>query len=438
MINQMKKYIKNLKTPIAIIGMGKSGEAAKRLLLLSGFSEEEIVTFDSKVASVDFKDPRQLFSVAKPRTLVVSPGFPLSTPWIKEAISSGVHITSEISLTCAFLSTEKIIGVTGSVGKSTTISLLQAGLNAFSASNFVGGNLGTPFAEYASDLIEGKRTVAEWIALELSSYQLENCEGLVLACSAITFLTSNHLERYESLRHYYDTKWKILSITKGKMLLNSNGGDLIEYATQKGTRERILITSKDDMGLSSFQLDKALLIGKHNQDNLALAASMALESGWPNSAIDGMKSFTGLPHRLENLGEKAGIRFINDSKATALDSVLIAATEVINTIKGNSNLFLLLGGKNKNLPWEQLKVLRSIMGFKFIFFGECREEAQDKSQLVGPSFPNLGEAIDFTLKNAKFGDTVLLSPGGTSLDEFKSFEERGNFFKNKIADFFNS
>jgi UDP-N-acetylmuramoylalanine--D-glutamate ligase len=438
MINQMKKYIKNLKTPIAILGMGKSGEAAKRLLLLSGFSEDEVVTFDSKMDSVDYKDPFQLFSIAKPGTLVVSPGFPLSTPWLKDAISGGVHITSEISLACAYLSTEKIIGVTGSVGKSTTVSLLQSGLDSFSSSNFVGGNLGTPFAEYASDLIEGKRGVADWIALELSSYQLENCDGLVLDYSAITFFTSNHLERYEDLQQYYDTKWNILSITKCKMLLNRNGGDLIKYSIHKEGGEKIRIISKDDSRLSALQLEKALLIGKHNQDNLALAASLAIESAWPISSIKGMKSFTGLPHRLENLGEKAGIRFINDSKATALDSVLIATTEVIDSLNIDTNLFLLLGGRNKNLPWEQLKSLNSPKVIKFVFFGECREEAQQKSQLLGPSFPSLGEALAFTFKNAQQGDTVLLSPGGTSLDEFKSFEERGNFFKNKIAAFFKS
>lgn len=435
MIVEMKKYIKTLKTPIAIVGMGKSGEAAKRLLICAGISQSDIICFDSKLESADYNDPHLLMTMGKPKTLVVSPGVALASKWIQDAIKTGIFITSEISLACQFLTSEKIIGVTGSVGKSTTVSLLQAGLQIFSKSAFVGGNLGTPFAEYAADLIEQKRGIADWIVLELSSYQLENCEGLSLDFSAITFLTSNHLERYDSLQHYYETKWKILSITKNKMLLNSEGGDLVEYSNNQKSQKIFHTVSKKDERLSQMHLENALLIGQHNQDNLALAASLALEAGWPHSSIEGMKSFQGLAHRLENLGFQAGIRFINDSKATALDSVLIAATAVFDSISDNSTLFLLLGGRNKNLPWEQLNSLNSFKGFQFVFFGECREVAQEKSQLQGPSFNHLEEALKYTFEKANKGDTVLLSPGGTSLDEFKSFEDRGNFFKLKIKEF---
>ena len=434
MILEMKEFIKNLKSPIAIIGMGKSGEAARRLLIAGGVPASEIRTFDGKLTNADFGDPNKLMSEIHPGTLVVSPGVPLASTWIQTAKASGVKITSEISLSCAFLTTEKLIGVTGSVGKSTAVSLLGAGLAAFSPNSFVGGNLGTPFAEYAADIAEGKRKAAEWVVLELSSYQLENCEGLSLAYSAITYLTSNHLERYDNLQHYYDTKWKILSITKKRMLLNSEGGDLVEYAKTKSS-ERVRVISKNDSELSSLHLEKALLIGQHNQDNLALASALAIDAGWPMSAIEGMKNFQGLAHRLENLGATKGIRFINDSKATAMDSVLIAATAAFDTLSEGGKLFLLLGGRDKNLPWEQLNALGSLRSTEFIFFGECREIAQKKSQLAGKSYAKLGEALAYIFENAKPLDTVLLSPGGTSLDEFKSFEDRGNFFKKKVNDF---
>ncbi|WP_413576451.1 UDP-N-acetylmuramoyl-L-alanine--D-glutamate ligase [Bdellovibrio sp. HCB290] len=434
-ICQMSQYIKNLKVPIAIVGMGKSGDAAKRLLIACGVSSENILTFDGKLDSANYSDASKLMSEGKPQTLVVSPGVPLAAPWIKDAQSKGIAITSEISLACSCLSTEKLIGVTGSVGKSTTVSLIQAGLEAFSKTGFVGGNLGIPFASYAADVVEKKRPVADWVVLELSSYQLENCAGLQLDHSAITYFTSNHLERYDSIEHYYQTKWNILGITRKTMLLNSEGGDLIEYSKGKTPTPQLKIISKNDSDLQSYQLQKAQLIGQHNQDNLALATALCREAGWPNSAIEGMKNFKGLSHRLENLGSIKGVRFINDSKATAMDSVVIAATAASDTLVSGGTLFQLLGGRDKNLPWEQLSTLSKLPRAEFVFFGECRQVAQTKSGLAGNSFARLDEAIEYVLSKVKSGDTVLLSPGGTSWDEFKSFEDRGDFFKRKVAEF---
>lgn len=435
MIVQMNEFIKNLKTPIAVIGMAKSGEAAQKLLIHLGFPENSVVTYDVKSGAAQFNDTDTLMKTIKPQTLVVSPGVPLTSQWIQEAQRAGVKITSELSLACACLTTEKLIGVTGSVGKSTTVSLLQAGLESFSPTSFVGGNLGTPFAQYALEALKGLRPRAEWVVLELSSYQLENCENLRLDFSAITYFTSNHLERYENLEHYYKTKWHLLSLTKNLMLLNSEGGDLVEYYKKNGDHSQVKIISKTDAHLTSLHLENAQLIGQHNQDNIALASSLALEAGWPRQAIEGMKAFRGLVHRLENVGEFKGVRFINDSKATAMDSVLIAATAAHDTLKDAGRLFLLLGGRDKNLPWQDLTALKNFRSIEFVFFGECREVAQTKSHLPGESFSKLDEALQYTFSRATLSDTVLLSPGGTSLDEFKSFEDRGNFFKRKVEEF---
>lgn len=435
MIVQMKEFIKNLKTPIASVGMGKSGEAARRLLLLAGYKPESVLTFDGKLESAHFRDPQALMAQGAPRTLVVSPGVPLASPWIQEAHKTGVTITSEISLACATLETEKLIGVTGSVGKSTTVSILGAGLHAFSQTGFVGGNLGTPFADYAADVLEKKRPRADWVILELSSYQLENCDGLKLEYSAITYFTSNHLERYDNLEHYYKTKWKILSLTKNALLLNREGGDLVEYFNKNGSAHQIQVISRKDPSVADLHLEKAELIGQHNQDNLALASSLALAAGWPASAIEGMKSFKGLAHRLESVGTFKGVRFINDSKATAMDSVLIAATAAHDTLQRAGKLWLLLGGRDKNLPWQDLKPLEGLQNTEFVFFGECRQIAQNKSTLPGKSYLSMQDAMEFVLSQAKPADTVLLSPGGTSLDAFKSFEDRGDVFKGIVREF---
>lgn len=427
----MSEYIKSLKGPIAIIGMGKSGAAAKKLLTILGVPEGEIICFDGKQSDAHFHDPLKMIQERSPLTFVVSPGVPLSLPWIQEAKSRGVHITSEINLACSTLKNENIIGVTGSVGKSTTVSILEAGLKGFSKTGFVGGNLGTPFCEYASDVIAQRRPRADWVVLELSSYQLENSSLLKLDLSAITYFTANHMERYDSLTQYYETKWHIAEITRNEVILNKNGGDLLDFYQGKNSSKVHWADTKSDE-LKPYNLHEAQLIGLHNQDNLAVAALLALRAQWPLESIRAMKEFKGLRHRLENLGETKGVRFINDSKATALDSVLIAANATIETRTKNSTIFLLLGGKDKGLPWETMNVLAAIANMEFIFFGESRELAQSKSKLPGPSFAKISGALEHCFKNAKAGDTVLLSPGGTSLDEFKNFEDRGDFFRSQI------
>lgn len=427
----MNEYIKNLKTPIAVVGLGKSGDATLSLLSLCGIESSQVFTCDAKASNAQFADPDIMISTVSPRTIVVSPGVPLSSSWVVKARLSGVHITSDISLAASCMTSEKIIGVTGSVAKSTTVSILGAALEGFSDSYFVGGNLGTPFSVYAADVLGKKRNRADWVVLELSSYQLENSELLKLNHSAITFLSPNHLERYDNLNHYYETKWKIESLTSGSVFINANGGDNKTYISKKNSTRSVFSNPKMEE-LKPLALFEAQLIGSHNQDNLALSALIAQACQWPSEAFAGMKNFKGLEHRLENCGIYHGVRYINDSKATSMDSVLTAAQGVTSSYP-ESNIFLLLGGKDKNLPWEQLQDLKSIPNLKFLFFGECRKIAQDKSQLKGDSFTTLQEL----LANLKFhiakGDTVLLSPGGTSLDEFKSFEDRGKFFKEFIS-----
>lgn len=431
-----------IQTPVAIVGMGKSGESAARLLEFSGIKKTDILTFDQKApasaSNIRFRDPDLLMSEGKPKTLVVSPGVPLSSPWIVAAKNAGVQITSEINLACAYLQNEKILGVTGSLGKSTTVSLLGAALKAFDENGFVGGNLGIPFCDYAYDVASGKRPRALWIVLELSSYQLENCADLKLEHSAITFLSPNHMERYASLEDYYETKWKIVAMTKGSVFLNLHGGDLIHFAEAHPEFSKCLVCSKDQMSLKPHALSHSKLLGLHNQDNIALAAQMALHCHWPISSLQAMKAFSGLEHRLENLGLFDGIQFINDSKATAIDSVSIAIQMAHSYLPQRGRLFVLLGGKDKNLPWEDLGSFSGLSSTEYVFFGDCRAIAQQKSGLPGPSFLTLNEALDSLFLRASTGDVVLLSPGGTSFDEFKGFEDRGRFFKEKVRAYYST
>jgi UDP-N-acetylmuramoylalanine--D-glutamate ligase len=420
-------WAKNLATPVAIIGLGKSGLSAARYLKSLGFQDQDVLTYDDKDPSAQFNKPEELTKAA-PKTLVVSPGVPLKTAWIQNLIQGGASLTSEISLATSALTTEKIIGITGSVGKSTVTSILGEGARVMDANAFVGGNLGTPFCDYANRIAKGEKK-ASWIVLELSSYQLENCEHLSLDSSAVTFLSANHLERYDNLDQYYQTKMKITAITKDFCVFNKSSEDAVQYS--RNSKCPAILTSANDF-INQDLLSKIVLIGAHNKDNFCIAAEVAQICEWTQDSLKAMAQFKGLQHRLEFVVELNGVKFVNDSKATAMDSVLVAVTGCLEVLAAGHTLYLLIGGKDKNLPWNQLALLQQKASVQPVFFGACGKLAKEKSGLSGEYFENLGNAIEFSQKKVVSGDMVLLSPGGTSLDEFKNFEERGDFFKRLV------
>lgn len=420
-----------MKAPILIVGMGKSGKSALRLLLLLGYSHDQIKTFDGKPGVADFHKPEELFTL-KPQTLLVSPGVDLKTPWIQNLVQSGCKLTSEIDLAVQHLKTEKVIAITGSMGKSTTTSLLAVGAQSFSPNSFAGGNLGFPLADYVADVLENKRPRADWVILELSSYQLENCPHLKSNLSILTALSPNHLERYATLEDYYSAKWTLKDKTEGPFLLNFDNSEISRWCAPKLDNQCLQVRVKNSE-FKNFHLNNAKLVGDHNQQNLALAAQTALSLQWPQSSIEAMKNYAGLSHRIENAGTHQGVQFINDSKATTMESVLAAVEACLPLVKNNGVLHVLLGGRDKNLPWEDLSKLSQYKRIQYYFFGEFSEGAQKKSKLSGNLYLKLQSAIEDTIKKAKAGDVVLLSPGGSSLDEFKNFEERGDFFKKLIS-----
>jgi UDP-N-acetylmuramoylalanine--D-glutamate ligase len=404
----------SLDLPLAIVGMGVSGKAALRLLLAAGIPREQIFTFDQK-AEAEFKNAEELLKKARPRTLCVSPGVPLASPWIQSALQSGIQLTSELELAFCFLSTEKIISITGSVGKSTTTAMIAAACESV----FVGGNFGNPLANYVSDLLENKISRAQFLVLELSSYQLENFKNFRTDVAVLTSLNANHLERYPNLAAYYETKLKIFSGSPDLKVANRSGGDM--HFVKDKTIQFV------DRHL--FPGVKAAVIGSHNYDNLAIALTVANFLGLKTEKII---SFKGLAHRMENCGEHSGILFVNDSKATTIDSVLQAALALRQSYP-HQKIHLLLGGRDKNLPWHRLADMKDDSNIVFWFFGEFGPTARTQSGLSGEVSANLNLCLKNLKPFLKKSDVVLLSPGGTSLDEFKNFEERGEQFKKWIS-----
>ncbi|MFN3453728.1 MAG: UDP-N-acetylmuramoyl-L-alanine--D-glutamate ligase [Pseudobdellovibrio sp.] len=422
--------INNLKTPIVIIGLGKSGQSAHRLLEMQGYTAQELFLFDEKLpAQINEWKQLQAMQIG---TLVVSPGVPLQSEHLLRLKNLGWNITSEITLATQFITSEKIIGITGSVGKSTVTSLLGAALTTDDPNGFVGGNLGIPFCEYAISLLNGKPK-AKWIALELSSYQLENCVGLSLDHSAITYLSVNHLERYTSVDEYYMTKCHIGDLTQGTCVLNRSSEDILTY--QSKINCKTILTNTQTFENKSI-LKKIHLLGQHNKDNFCISYTLAKLMSLSEKAITAMTEFKGLAHRIEFVGNYKNIIFINDSKATAMDSVLVAVHAAKENLKGAGKLHLFIGGKDKNLPWHELANLNHDADIRIHYFGACGELARTKMQNnVSPYYKTLNEALDKVFPQLVAYDVALLSPGGTSLDEFKNFEDRGNFFKNKVIEF---
>lgn len=418
--------------------MGITGEATYQFLLAAGVDKQQLLTFDEK-SPAQYSKYKQLESLPI-GTLVVSPGVPLAKPEVQSLIARAQLLTSEMSLVSSVLDTEICIGLTGSLGKSTTTSALGAALSSIDSNCFVGGNLGLAFANYGKNKLLKTTPTAKFIILELSSYHLENSDDLRLNTSAITYLSPNHLERYTSLTHYYETKLKILEKTQEDVILNSFGGDLKKISFPEGMHTENILWSYTD--LTPYQVSN--LIGQHNQENLSVVHRILdslkthghLTEAEVKTALRAALQFGGLPHRLENCGSHQGVTFINDSKATALDSVVTAVQASKEQLKSSqSTLHLLVGGKDKNLPWSEIKNMLDQDQLKITLFGESRNLIGKQLGLPESPYVKLESAFKSICPQLKAGDVVLLSPGGTSLDEFKNFEDRGDHFKNYIRSF---
>ena len=418
----------SLKLPIVILGQGLSGSAVEKYLSHCGYVRgKDFFIYDQKDGS-DFQSTDQVLKL-QPQTAFLSPGIPGQSKWIQQLEQNGCWITNEWSLAYSLLTTEKVIAVTGSVGKSTTTALLQQGLR-WDPHAFVGGNFGIPFLDYITAIQFLNQPKAKWVVLELSSYQLERFPHFSPQISVVTSLLPNHLERYDSLEQYYQVKLDGISQTQDFIIANRNGGDLFSFSKNHSSFfSEILWTDGQDPEWKDAGFKDSRLVGLHNQDNLAMAALVAKKAGWPSDSLLWMKEFSGLPHRMEYLGLHLGIHGINDSKATTVQSVL-TCVESLNHDSRFQNKHLLLGGRDKNLPWQQLNALSSLSGWSFYFFGEAAQRIASASGLTGKTYARLKDAVDAAKMSAQPGDLLLLSPGGTSLDEFKNFEDRGDQFRN--------
>jgi UDP-N-acetylmuramoylalanine--D-glutamate ligase len=416
-----------------VVGLGKSGTAAAQLLRARGAT---VVGADDKDVAADFEvrrvEPEALRGVD---LVVVSPGVPLSSSIFTEARARGLQIIGEVELASRFIE-EPILGITGTNGKSTTTALCGHILATAGLRVFVGGNLGTALS---NRVLQGGALDAT--VCELSSYQLESIESLRCAAATVLNVTPDHLDRYPSLDAYAAAKQRIFENQRrgDSAVVNLADARVAAMHTNSGVRRRTFdprgpseadgarpTRSKIRVGSALLELRAATLRGAHNVENALAACLLARHLGVGADALQkGLDGYPGLPHRLEPVRTLDGVEWINDSKATNVDSVEKSLTAF------EHGVVLILGGRGKGAPYAPLRELIRKRVAALLTIGEDAEKIGAELGDAAKLFPcgDLVTAVAKARELARPGDTVLLSPACASYDQFKNFEDRGDQFK---------
>ncbi len=438
---------------VAVIGLGKSGVAATRLLAREGvrvYASDAsdhpyggdalgtLRTLSGVTLDVGRHDLAQIRGAA---AVIVSPGVPPEAPPLAAAREARVPILSEIDLGFRALSGSgtRCIAITGTNGKTTTTALVahllrQAGLHAEAA-----GNIGRPLADIAL-----QNDHYQWLAVEVSSFQLHDSPHFAPEIGILTNLAPDHLDRYASVEAYYADKRLLFRNARPDHVWVLNGDEpaVLELAAGALGR-RVLFSLRHpadgwyDATARRLQLGRDALLaradlgllGDHNVAN-ALAAALAVrEAGVPPAAIAaGLRSFRPLAHRLEPVREVGGVRWINDSKATNIASTVVAVEAM------DRPFVLLLGGRHKGEPYTRLAPLLTVRCRRVIAYGESGELIERD---LGGKVPlergtTFEDVVLRARRAARPGDAVLLSPACSSYDMFKNYEERGATFRTLV------
>jgi UDP-N-acetylmuramoylalanine--D-glutamate ligase len=433
---------------VAVVGLGKSGVAATRLLAREGAKvyASDAATSPPGSAAVELLRAlpgvevelgrHDLAKIGAATGVVVSPGVPPDAAPLTVARASGVPVLSELDLGWRALPGMRCIAVTGTNGKTTTTALVAhllraAGLNAEAA-----GNIGLPLADLA--LAELR---PQWLAVEASSFQLHDSPDFAPEIGVLTNLAPDHLDRYPDVASYYADKRLMYRNATDDNVWVVNGDDAASLELVRGVRGRQVRFSVDGPadawydgrarslmlgGSALLPRDALELLGLHNVAN-ALAAALAVhEAGIaPGAIAEGLRTFRALHHRLEMVAETGGVRWINDSKATNVSSTAVAIEAM------DRPFVLLLGGRHKGEPYTRLGPLLKEKCRLVIAYGEAGPRIE--TDLTGTvPLERAGDFADVMRRAraaARPGEAVLLSPACSSYDMFNNYEERGRLFE---------
>ena len=457
----MKTYWQGKR--VLIIGAARQGQALARYLSTRG---AKVILNDKRTAEQMNEEMQGIsnlnvewilgdhpISILERVDLVCpSGGVPLTLPILLEAQQRGLPFSNDSQI---FLETVQapVIAITGSAGKTTTTTLVGRMAKAAASENrkvWVGGNIGLPLIEYLDEI-----KPEDLVILELSSFQLEQMT-LSPHIAAVLNITPNHLDRHGNMQAYTAAKARILEFQKtddiaildredpGSWELRSLvQGKLVSFGINQPPMGETGVYMEDgyvklqenDQVYMVLPETSIMLRGEHNLMNVLAACAISSAAGLSfESMTKGVEEFLGVEHRLELVRNWNGITWINDSIATAPERTMAALRSF------SEPLVLLLGGRDKHLPWEELAEMIHQRVEHVILFGEAAEKISKAIGSVRPEdrLIDVNEANDFeealkiALKVAQENDTVLLSPGCTSYDAFRDFEERGIFFKNWV------
>lgn len=453
-------HVKDLH--VTVIGLARSGIGAARLLNHLGArvtvadrkEPQELTTMLSQLdrSSIAVKVGAQYESALEGAELVViSPGVPTQLDALNRARACGVRVIGELELASRYV-TAPIVAVTGTNGKSTTVTLIGKFLKESGTRAFVGGNLGIAASEAALACVQAKAGVPppyEYVVLETSSFQLETIEQFHPYIASILNVTLDHMDRYSTVEEYVAAKARIFANQTAGDYSLFNLDDARVAALRGHTKAAALGFSRSGATISGVAgatvLDGDLivttvrgqreeicrrsdmrLIGLHNVENVMAAVTYGLLCGCSLDAIRTvLQSFPGLEHALEMVRERRGVRYVNDSKGTNVDAVLKALEGIEQPI------WLIAGGRDKGGDFSRLEgaIRERVKGL--ILIGEAAPRIQAAMGNFDRCRPaaTLREAVELAAREAQPGEVVLLSPACASFDMFADYQDRGRQFK---------
>ena len=417
---------------VSVAGLGRSGTAAVELLESLG-----IPVYPSDASS----GGHDLARVARGVALIVSPGIPPDAEVVRAAVTAGVAVLAEAQLGLDALAGVPYIAVTGTNGKTTTTALVDHLLRADGRHSVAAGNIGLALSAVAM-----RRPRPEWLAVELSSFQLHDCPDLAPTVGILTNLAPDHLDRYPTLEAYFADKAKLFANASPASIWVSNLDDPdsrsmvgavigrhLAFTARPGltadawfdhASQQLLLAGKPLLARSELPL-----LGDHNVAN-ALAASLAVHAvGMQHDAIArGLRSFQALVHRVEPVREVAGVLWINDSKATNVSSTLVAAEAMTR------HFVLLLGGRHKGEPYTGLREALRPRCVAVVAYGEAADrivaDLGDAVTIVRAE--GFEDVVAAARRLVPPGGAVLLSPACSSYDMFDNYEQRGATFRRLV------
>lgn len=436
---------------IAIVGFGVTGKSSADYFSKIGaknihvFDNQPEIKFDSALIASYKKngiifhfETNEAEDIKMFDLVMASPGCPLTVPIIRDALKNKIPVYNDVSYFINFWrQIGPTVGITGSNGKSTTVSLLHYVLNKIGRENILVGNIGnSPLPELLKKHSPGAIAI-----FELSSYQLELFQPENYADIAVIMnLTENHLDRYGGkIELYAEAKMRVANLEKTDLILVTDDAGTRKYILPKTSADRVTTISLSDLAEETLQFVDAKnrkLKGDHNLYNIAIVIEVLRKLGITidKNVASAISEYAGLEHRIEFVRSLDGVNYINDSKCTSVDAMRVA----LEAIGEDKNIVLIAGGSDKEGSFSPLSDhFNKFVKFVVIMTGydstiKKIKSLAEKNNIEAVLAGSMADAVKLARGRATPGDTVLLSPGGGKVLHMKNFEVVGTTFKNEV------